>query len=346
MRRLPSLGRVAHSHLSMTVAPTAICIAILPMGSKRPRCEAISVDAHARTIPHHSTALATSPRSITRQCAMVARAVKKRVILAIRCLLRLLRHALVLGPTACAAPVALASAVRDPATGELHIPEWWWRMLCSAVEFSGPCLLKFAQWGAARRDLFPEAFCRHAGRLQDRTHAHGGSWLHARNALNESLGPMRALSYGSSDGDDAPFAVGWQWPASVDGSAAGSSRSSHRHHGSSIQSNLHDVSATAAWELELEGPDGTPPRNLGAGCVASVYRGRVRRITGAVRNDEANGIAPAFGAAALEVYDYGGSEEVAVKVYVHTHNSEQSYHIRCISLFLFMCFEQLSTFYV
>jgi len=313
MRSLPSVGRVARSHLPMAIAPTAICFAILPMGSKRPRCEAIALDAHAHVIPHPSTVLVTRPRSISSQCVLAARVVKKRVLLALRCLLRLLRHAFVLGPTACAAPVALAVAVRDPATGELHIPEWWWQMLCSAVEYSGPCLLKFAQWGAARRDLFPEAFCRHAGRLQDRTNAHGGSWLHARNALNDALGPMQALTYQASDVDEPTLRpVGWRWPAAVtspfDGSAKGS-KSSYGH-GASVKSN---DSQSPIWELELEGPNGKPPRNLGAGCVASVYRGKVRRISRADSNAP-GGFTSAAGATALEVFDYNGAEEVAVKV--------------------------------
>jgi predicted unusual protein kinase regulating ubiquinone biosynthesis (AarF/ABC1/UbiB family) len=327
----PAFGRLAPSRLASLAAAAAVSATASSLGAKRPRCEAVAASPLLWIAPLPAAAVVARTAAISQQLRVAARELQRRVALGVRCLLRLLKHALVLGPAACAAPLALALATRDPTSGELVVPEWWWRMFCSAMERSGPCLLKFAQWGAARRDLFPAAFCRHAGRLQDRTSAHGGSWHHARQALNAALGPARVLRYRPSSSSRAPLAVGWRWPATTAAESASSAprrKSRLPHQG--------DVGGVLTWwELELEGPDGAPPPALGAGCVASVYRGRARRAwepteAAATASAARGGGAPAC---PLDVFDYGGSEEVAVKVSGGTSGAQGNLvvpSIRCV----------------
>jgi hypothetical protein len=120
-------------------------------------------------------ALYSAPQSAVQDCRDTVRtkAIVERLrewrtkaVFLVRCLLRLLRHGWVLGPTAALAPLAYLRATRDSVTGELDGMEWWWDLLAHRVERSGPALLKFLQWASTRRDLFPKAFCKAAARLQ------------------------------------------------------------------------------------------------------------------------------------------------------------------------------------
>ena len=83
-----------------------------------------------------------------------------------------------------------------------------------AFENSGALLIKLAQWGSSRPDMFGERGCRRFLHLQDNTPAH--TWSHTERALDSMFGP--------------------EW----------------------------------RQELELER---TP---IGSGCIAQVYRGRLR----------------------------------------------------------------------
>ena len=70
---------------------------------------------------------------------------------------RAARHAVVFGPLALAALPA-AAAGRPPG-------DWWWRLALAAVAASGPAAVKFAQWAATRRDIFPDDMCRRLSAL-------------------------------------------------------------------------------------------------------------------------------------------------------------------------------------
>lgn len=44
--------------------------------------------------------------------------------------------------------------------------ESWWKLFTAAIQSSGPCSVKLAQWASTRTDLFPEVVCRHFKDLQ------------------------------------------------------------------------------------------------------------------------------------------------------------------------------------
>jgi predicted unusual protein kinase regulating ubiquinone biosynthesis (AarF/ABC1/UbiB family) len=122
------------------------------------------------------------------------------------------------------------------------------------------------QWAATRRDLFPLSFCRIAGRVQDRSeHAHGGAfqaWLSTKKVLDSEFQPfsiMKKVHKNSDDDDDngATEECGWTW--SVKDTNKGF------HH---------------SYKLIVDGysTDHNPPM-IGAGCVASVYKGRIYHVT-------------------------------------------------------------------
>jgi predicted unusual protein kinase regulating ubiquinone biosynthesis (AarF/ABC1/UbiB family) len=231
---------------------------------RQAECEAVIVAAP----PPPNAALRQLPQGLAARALRTAAAAKRWVALVVRSLLRLLRHAWVLGPAVAVAPVAFLSG------GDQR---WWWELLVARAERSGPALLKFFQWAATRRDLFPPLFCDAASRLQDRTRVpHRAGWAAARATLDGYLRPSPA---------DGPAC--WRWvgpeggeylldmapplapPSPSPRSSSSSSRSSSRNSSRSSSSSSNSSSSNSS---EPE------PRLLGSGCVAQVFKGRLVRV--------------------------------------------------------------------
>ena len=101
---------------------------------------------------------------------------------------RAVRHALVFGPLALAAlPAAFAG--RCPA-------DWWWRWALAALASSGPAAVKFAQWAATRRDIFPDEMCARLSTLQSDAPTHPADRTLA--AIEAAFGPAGALAGGGA----------------------------------------------------------------------------------------------------------------------------------------------------
>jgi aarF domain-containing kinase len=101
---------------------------------------------------------------------------------------RAARHVLVFGPLALAAlPAAVAG--RYPA-------DWWWRWALAALAASGPAAVKFAQWAATRRDIFPEEMCLRLSALHSDAPAHPAAQTLA--AIEAAFGPAGAGAGGGT----------------------------------------------------------------------------------------------------------------------------------------------------
>ena len=112
--------------------------------------------------------------------------------IALLSLLRALHIFLRLSPLAILAPL---SALPLPSFLLLD-PSWSY--FTYSLQSLGPAFVKFAQWAATRRDLFPKDFCDRLSVLHSRARRH--SWPHTAKTLSSSLGPAAAadLSLSSS----------------------------------------------------------------------------------------------------------------------------------------------------
>ena len=95
---------------------------------------------------------------------------------------RLLELAAYFGPPLLALPSLLAVRYCFPSLGEPALDAWWTWILW-AVESNGPALIKWGQWAANRRDLFPPEFCKQFSKLHEMAPMH--AW-HASQATLEA----------------------------------------------------------------------------------------------------------------------------------------------------------------
>lgn len=84
-----------------------------------------------------------------------------------------------LSPLTILAPLAVA-------TQSPQLSEWSWRYTISAVQALGPVAIKFCQWVATRRDMFPPTLCDRLAILHDKGSPH--SWEHTHKVLTEAYG--------------------------------------------------------------------------------------------------------------------------------------------------------------
>lgn len=87
--------------------------------------------------------------------------------------------ALLLSPLTVLVPVAVLT--------QSHLwTEWAWRYTIAAVQSMGPVAVKFCQWVATRRDVFPPQICDRLAILHDRGYPH--AWDHTHQVLTEAFG--------------------------------------------------------------------------------------------------------------------------------------------------------------
>uniref|UniRef100_A0A0N7ZCC5 ABC1 atypical kinase-like domain-containing protein n=1 Tax=Scylla olivacea TaxID=85551 RepID=A0A0N7ZCC5_SCYOL len=82
----------------------------------------------------------------------------------------------------------------------------WWGLLLTAIEFSGPILIKLGQWASTRRDLFPDTCCSQFSRLQRRIKPH--SWRFTRHQMKRAFGPNWRKVFVKFDNDGNPIGSG------------------------------------------------------------------------------------------------------------------------------------------
>eukprot|EP00957_Ditylum_brightwellii_P146737 11170360-Ditylum_brightwellii.AAC.1 len=70
--------------------------------------------------------------------------------------------------------------------GSNRISEITWSYTLYTLQKLGPSFVKFAQWAATRRDLFPAHFCERLSALHDDAYVH--SWDHTEQMLIEAFG--------------------------------------------------------------------------------------------------------------------------------------------------------------
>ena len=87
--------------------------------------------------------------------------------------------ALLLTPVALLTPLCLAAQ-------SSHLSDLTWRYTISALQAMGPVAVKFCQWVATRRDIFPPHLCDRLSILHDRGFPH--SWHHTQQVLVQAFG--------------------------------------------------------------------------------------------------------------------------------------------------------------
>ncbi|CAL4062816.1 unnamed protein product, partial [Meganyctiphanes norvegica] len=84
--------------------------------------------------------------------------------------------------------------------------ELWWKLLLSRIELSGAMFIKLGQWGATRRDIFPEDVCRNFSRLQRSVQPH--SWHFTKYRLSKAFGPNWRKIFVKFDNNREPIGSG------------------------------------------------------------------------------------------------------------------------------------------
>jgi len=106
-----------------------------------------------------------------------------RVLEAMTCVARVVSLLLLFTPLLLSAPIALHWNVRREA---------WTQMLASTLEAAGPAFIKWGQWAATRRDLFPGDVCVALTRLQMNAATHDSA--HSVKVIEAAFGhPIGAL---------------------------------------------------------------------------------------------------------------------------------------------------------
>eukprot|EP00934_Nitzschia_sp_Nitz4_P001785 Nitzschia sp. Nitz4//scaffold114_size70088//7849//9373//NITZ4_005968-RA/size70088-augustus-gene-0.0-mRNA-1//1//CDS//3329533396//1785//frame0 len=88
-----------------------------------------------------------------------------------------------LSPLVIMAPLAWA-------TSSTRLTEWTWSYTISAMQALGPVAVKFCQWVATRRDIFPPMLCDRLAQLHDRGFPH--SMDYTEQVLEETYGDYRS----------------------------------------------------------------------------------------------------------------------------------------------------------
>ncbi|KAK3854737.1 hypothetical protein Pcinc_038803 [Petrolisthes cinctipes] len=90
--------------------------------------------------------------------------------------------------------------------GGSTLTDAWWALLLTAMEFSGPILVKLGQWASTRHDLFPETCCSQLSRLQRRARPH--SWQYTLRQMRRAFGHSWRKVFVKFDNDGNPVGSG------------------------------------------------------------------------------------------------------------------------------------------
>ncbi|KAK4305724.1 hypothetical protein Pmani_022398 [Petrolisthes manimaculis] len=115
----------------------------------------------------------------------------------LRLWLRILRLTVTFVPVMLLYPVTCLGSIPTNA---------WWTLLLTAMEFSGPIVVKLGQWASTRHDLFPDTWCWRLCRLQRRARPH--TWTHTRTRMAAAFGPQWRKVFVKFDNDGKPVGSG------------------------------------------------------------------------------------------------------------------------------------------
>jgi hypothetical protein len=141
-----------------------------------------------------------------------------------------------------------------------------WDYALWAVETAGPTYIKLVQWASTRNDLFSPEFVGHFSKLQDETRGH--SWRETEVALERAFGKewRKILSFdkinmeGDSDEQDT--------------------LENRRLKGKGDKANRERQKRLERNETKQSSSSSSPTIPIGSGCVAQVYKARLRSSHG------------------------------------------------------------------
>jgi len=143
-----------------------------------------------------------------------------------------------------------------------------WDYALWAIETAGPTYIKLAQWASTRNDLFSPEFVGHFSKLQDETRGH--SWKETEAALERAYGKewRKVLSFERFDQDHSNDSLDNQ-------RFKGKGDKANRDRQKRLERNETKSSKT------LSSASSAPPTiPIGSGCVAQVYKARLRKSHG------------------------------------------------------------------
>lgn len=138
-----------------------------------------------------------------------------------------------------------------------------WDYALWAIETAGPTYIKLAQWASTRNDLFSPEFVGHFSKLQDETRGH--SWKDTEAALERAYGKewRKVLSFEKFEEDHS-----------------GDSVDNQRFKGKGDKANRDRQKRLERNETKSVSSGSSPTIPIGSGCVAQVYKARLRQSYG------------------------------------------------------------------
>lgn len=146
-----------------------------------------------------------------------------------------------------------------------------WNYALWAIESAGPTFIKLVQWASTRNDLFSPEFVGHFSKLQDETRGH--AWRETEHALERAYGKewKKILSFDrviEDDDDESDGIEGARLKRT--GGAANRDR----------QKRLERRETNKSSSANIASPSSSPMIPIGSGCVAQVYKARLRSSHG------------------------------------------------------------------
>lgn len=165
-----------------------------------------------------------------------------------------------------------------------------WDYALWAIETAGPTYIKLAQWASTRNDLFSPEFVGYFSKLQDETRGH--SWKETEAALERAYGKewRKVLSFDKFEEDHS-----------------GDLEDNKRFKGSGDKANRDRQKRLERNETKSASSAASPTIPIGSGCVAQVYKARLR---------QSHGLHPAGTSVAVKVQHPRILEKVCLDFYL------------------------------
>lgn len=176
-----------------------------------------------------------------------------------------------------------------------------WDYALWAIETAGPTYIKLAQWASTRNDLFSPEFVGYFSKLQDETRGH--SWKETESALERAYGKewRKVLSFDKFEEDHS-----------------GDLEDNKRFKGSGDKANRDRQKRLERNETKSASTSSaaSPTIPIGSGCVAQVYKARLR---------QSHGLHPAGTSVAVKVQHPRILEKVCLDFYLMNKFACESY---------------------
>ena len=155
----------------------------------------------------------------------------------------------------------------------LSLTKRTWDYALWAIETAGPTYIKLVQWASTRNDLFSPEFVGHFSKLQDETRGH--TWRETEATLVRAYGKdwRNVLSFDKVIDDDDDESDGEEG-----GRLKRKGGTANRERQKRLERNETKSNNTNASGGSSSAPQPTIP--IGSGCVAQVYKARLRSSYG------------------------------------------------------------------